>query len=211
MFIACLFSSATWMSVSTRNHAMQAESTGTSGIGSVRDFWPEFRCRGRGLGMHAAGRTRTFCIVPRVPTPRERMETALSRLVGLRMWAAHRAADMLTLQFGEQCATVTLYGDRRMVGTYALHLQCPWRWIDPSGQQMADKAAWGQMASIASRGHVPTGVTADDDGRFHLSFADGSTLHVEPDEGVEPREHWRMFEPARETSHFVVTDTGVRE
>ena len=118
---------------------------------------------------------------------------------------------MLTLQFGEQCATVTRHREKRMVGTYALHVQCPWRWIDASGQQMADKAASDHMASIASRGHVAIGVTADDHGGFHLSFTDGSTLHVEPDEGVEPREHWRMLEPARETSHFVVTDSGVQE
>ena len=47
MFIACLLSSATWMSVSTRRHAMQAESATIRVLFRARRFWPAFPFRGR--------------------------------------------------------------------------------------------------------------------------------------------------------------------
>src|SRR5258705_2904577 len=46
MFIASLLSSLTWMSVSTRHHAMQAECADGSGRFAVRDFWSELHFLG---------------------------------------------------------------------------------------------------------------------------------------------------------------------
>jgi hypothetical protein len=116
---------------------------------------------------------------------------------------------MLTIQFGDQHPAVTFRDDPSTVGDYALHVQCPWHWFDASGVVRAHKP--DQIEPIASQLLLCISATAGDDGSFCLSFEDGSTLQVEPDEASGPCEHWRLFEPTRDTAHFVVTDRGVHE
>lgn len=61
---------------------------------------------------------------------RDEIERALAALIGLPMWGAGRAADLLRLQFGERQRVNTEdagEGDAPDVGAYALHVACPWR------------------------------------------------------------------------------------
>lgn len=51
----------------------------------------------------------------------------LSTLVGKEISGCHRAADMLTLQFGPLRQDISPMGRQRLVGEWALHVQCPWR------------------------------------------------------------------------------------
>ena len=77
----------------------------------------------------------------------------IGRLVGERVNYIGRAANMLDLHFGED-VVVTTRRETRTVGTYILHVQCPWRIINvekrgmylgsmdfyaPSNQVKADK------------------------------------------------------------------------
>jgi hypothetical protein len=52
---------------------------------------------------------------------------ALAPLQGLVAWGPARAASMLTLQLGEPRADTSATGRSRVIGEYALHVQCPWR------------------------------------------------------------------------------------
>src|SRR5207247_709942 len=63
----------------------------------------------------------------------ERIEEALRPVVGKALWRAHRGADMQVLHFGERCQTTTRKGEPVVVGEFALHIQCGWRIVGPSG------------------------------------------------------------------------------
>lgn len=51
----------------------------------------------------------------------------LSVLLESELSACHRAADMLTLQFGPLKQTFGARGNQRLIGAWALHVQCAWR------------------------------------------------------------------------------------
>lgn len=66
-----------------------------------------------------------------------RIERELAVIIGLPMWRATRAADMLCLQFGAVRTSLSQYGPRKgrlgTHGEYALHVQCAWRIAGPEG------------------------------------------------------------------------------
>lgn len=55
----------------------------------------------------------------------------LSRLIGQQVNYIGRASNMLDIHFGEDVVVTTRLGTKT-VGTYALHVQCPWRIINLS-------------------------------------------------------------------------------
>jgi hypothetical protein len=55
----------------------------------------------------------------------KRIYEAVQPLVGLKLACVGRAGDMRTFQFGQLKRT-----GRKMIGQYALHIQCPWRLIN---------------------------------------------------------------------------------
>lgn len=55
----------------------------------------------------------------------------ISRLIGQRINYIGRAGNMLDLHFGED-VVVTTWSGAKTVGTYSLHVQCPWRIINLS-------------------------------------------------------------------------------
>src|SRR6516165_2784203 len=80
----------------------------------------------------------------RQPAMRQQMITALSQIVGLRLSATRRAADMRTFQFG----TLRMV-DRGSVGDFALHVQCPWRIEGPAGIVTGRLDLWEQVEDNA--------------------------------------------------------------
>jgi hypothetical protein len=64
---------------------------------------------------------------------REQIEERLSVLVGIPLRYMGRAATMLWVGFGDYVVVSDLNGEKREVAEYALHLQCPWRLIEPRG------------------------------------------------------------------------------
>ena len=61
----------------------------------------------------------------------DEIESRLSVLVGLPLWAVHRAADLECLSFGDRWSMSEVKGRHarreRHIAEYALHFQCAWR------------------------------------------------------------------------------------
>ena len=71
------------------------------------------------------GQTVVECAI--LQTVREQIEQRLSVLLGLPLWAMGRAADLEWFHFGGQREVVNRRGEKKAVGDWALHVQCPWR------------------------------------------------------------------------------------
>ena len=54
----------------------------------------------------------------------------ISRLIGQPVYYIGRAANMLDLHFGEDVVVPDRISGEKHVGTYSLHVQCPWRIIN---------------------------------------------------------------------------------
>jgi hypothetical protein len=170
-----------------------------------------------------------------------RLEAALAPLVGLPLWASHRAADLQVFQFGDRRTVTSNFGPRKgqelEVGEYGLHIQCAWRIRGPSGIVVASRdrfykggpepfpeADWDWSAGtnrrderirdwLDARSHRVERVSADATGGIVLLLAGGFALDVFPDDSLDGEycEHWRLLRPGDLSSHFVVSGSGIDE
>jgi hypothetical protein len=144
---------------------------------------------------------------------------------------------MLWLSFGAHVHAPTRLSPERITGEFALHMQCPWR-VSGVGGVVAgssdmlvpadpDDAAFdsGRPGAALGDAHLlrwldahagapllVTGVQIDRCGGFVLQLSEEFAFEVFPDASTAPddeREQWRLFEPARGTPHFVVSNRGV--
>ena len=131
-------------------------------------------------------------------------------LKNLPLWAVGRAGDVNWFQFGGHHAVPARKIEIKDVGDYALHTQCDWALTSSTyGEVIAtSESPLEALASVGNLGLVCQDVAADDSGGFVLQFASGHCLKVEP-EDEEAEEFWRLFEPHRETPHFVVGGAGI--
>lgn len=151
------------------------------------------------------------------------IRTELEKLIGLPIWGAAFAADMLMLQFGAKYEMATRSGTRVEVGEYALHIQVRWRismadeivvgavdhWCDEETSNSAEVVQLIEQV-IASQPKVVS-VCSVRAGAFSLELEDGACLEVFPSSGTaEDDEFWRLLSPALECRHFVVSSNGVR-
>ena len=145
---------------------------------------------------------------------RKQVEVTLARLIGEPMWAAGRAG-IVWFQFGADRATIDRRGNPRAVGTFALHITCPWRWLEPWGDVRADdQREHADLVMLGQERLQCVAVTAGESGGFCLTFSDRSTLIVEPDDGAsegDDDEYWRLFSPGQDTAHFVIGRHGIAE
>jgi len=85
-----------------------------------------------------------------------RHEAALAPLVGLPLWRATRAANMLCLQFGTRLEGVSRFGPHKGTATthgeYALHVQCAWRIAGPEGVVVAKSDLWHPHSALLREG-----------------------------------------------------------
>jgi hypothetical protein len=58
---------------------------------------------------------------------RNELESSLQALIGLPLLSAGRAADLEWFLFGSSRTVTNFKGETRVVGEYALHVQCAWR------------------------------------------------------------------------------------
>jgi hypothetical protein len=137
-----------------------------------------------------------------VPHDPKLLEAALAPLVGLPLWATHRAADLQSFQFGAQHTVTSRFGPNagsvRTVGDFALHVQCSWRISRADGSSVPDAEGW-----LRDRSYLVESVAADATGGFRLTLADGFILEAVPDSS-DHGELWRLFAPAKNRPHFVV-------
>lgn len=158
----------------------------------------------------------------------------LGKLIGLPLWAAGRAGNLEWFQFGDKRKVIDEFrGKEKVVGDYALHVQCAWRIIGPAGIEVASNDRyypasgegnidlvdfeWDRpgknrcdekiSALFALRGPEPfvvADVEIDSGGSIKLMLGDTYTLEVFPDSSLS-REQWRLFQPYQDTDEIVLT------
>ncbi len=137
------------------------------------------------------------------------IEHMLHSIVGLRIWGIGRAASLLWLQIGDHQLLISAKGASRELGTYALHIDCPWSWMKGGtvvADQDSDLAELSALVPVTCRG-----VVARESGSFELIFDDDAKLvvSVEADPDKQADEYWRFFQPAEDEAHFVVGSKGI--
>jgi len=162
------------------------------------------------------------------------IQKSLQSLIGLQLAAAGRAADLEWFHFGK-LRTVSAYGGKtKLVGDYALHVQCAWRirsateiivasqdryypadgvqtdeeqfaW-DVSGANRCDQKIRQWLESYADTMPTVRQITADEVGSLCLVFSSESRLEIFPDstDTDEAAEHWRYFQPDTDLPHLVM-------
>ncbi|MGF6305365.1 MULTISPECIES: hypothetical protein [Paraburkholderia] len=139
----------------------------------------------------------------------------LSALQGLQLSSVNRAADMLTLGFGDLRPVTNFRGVIKHVGEWALHIQCPWR-LEEAAQVVAtqedlsgsDERAYATAdhlrGLLVERGPCTVdSVSVSDDAGMIVSLSRGFRLVVTPD-GIEGAEDWRFFAPGVDAAHLVI-------
>jgi hypothetical protein len=151
------------------------------------------------------------------------IQAALAPLCGLPVYNIGRAAGMLWVQFGTPRRVPSRLDLERVLGEYALHLQCPWRVSGATGvltgssdlfvpaDPMADEGMfrWDKpgdavvdllvrrwVSAHAAKPLVVERVSVDRCGGFALSLSQEFAIEVFPDASAEPhdvREQWRLF------------------
>ena len=138
------------------------------------------------------------------------IQAALRPLVGQPLWAAGRAASIAWFQFGGRHTVSDGRSGTKEVGSYAIHLDCPWTWTRPWGDVVADhNSGDDELTELALLPVAVRNIAAEDDASVRITFDDSSVLTVQPEPDADTEEYWRFFEPFRETPHFVVGPGGV--
>jgi len=163
------------------------------------------------------------------------IQRSLSALVGLPLWALGRAADLAWFEFGDRRTVLGHLGKEKLVGDYALHIQCPWRMTrgdkiitgrgdifctpeesedpTPADFDWQKGNRFDRIVAVLfdheSRQFAVRGVQAGEVGSFVIELEDGYKLEVFPGDS-ESGEHWRFFKPYSDEPHLVFTGTGLQ-
>ena len=158
-----------------------------------------------------------------------KIERALAPLIGMRIWGGARALDIVTIQFGPKVRSKSPLGKWRVLGTYALHLQCPWRvifedqvifgdgdkfyprsdhpdessfdWRRPPTSRLDEKMKIHLSKKTSKKPKVDK-ISVGNAGAFTLILNNTYRLEVFPHDSRE--ECWRLFKPDMGSPHFVV-------
>jgi len=163
----------------------------------------------------------------------------LNKLIGLPLWSIGRAADLEWFAFGTERREIPLRnGNSKIVGDYALHIQCAWRfrhkhkilfahhdrfypagddpykdllefdWDKPGANQLDQRAE--QLMQAYEESHlVEQQVKVEETGDLSIELNDGYFLEAFPDNSIVT-EYWRFFKPYGKQKHFVFTNEGVK-
>jgi hypothetical protein len=160
-----------------------------------------------------------------------RIEKALRPLLGLAVWSSGRALDLQWFAIGPRRTVTTAGGQEKIIGEYALHVQCAWRIVrgekvvvadidlyEPRDENQPVDAAKGRTLLDKSIAELFAGETRS----FAISRVEvgaaGAVRIIMSDHALEifPRrsgdaEHWRLFRGGTEDPHFVVTGLGIED
>jgi len=166
------------------------------------------------------------------------VESVTAPLVGMPLWDAGRAADLLWLAFGHRRTIQDFQGKPREVGEYALHVQCAWRFVqdetvlagnrdfyyprgykDPKDEiprgfnwdvQGANRCdeALAALFADGARQYVVMRVQPGQAGELALLLEGGLTLQIFPNDSLVG-EHWRLFRPGSDAPHWVYIGNGL--
>ena len=142
---------------------------------------------------------------------------------------------MLAIHFGEFRYVRDRHGQQREVGEWALHFQCPWRFVrrnsiilastdvhsypeaeesydfNQGGENLFDRRAQ-QFNRVLDTGVFRISeIICGPCGAFQLTFTRDLHFAVFPaaSDGSPYGEFWRLFQPDSEQSHYVVTTEGI--
>ncbi len=165
----------------------------------------------------------------------DRITEALSALIDLPLWGAHRALNMEMFDFGDRLTRKNRQGKEIQVGEFALHIQCPWRIIGPEGivvgsgdrnypedensdwqefndegPSLCESRIAGWLKEYSENPLKVERVEADSIGGFKLFLERGFILEAFPANSLkgEYSERWRLFRTS-EAGHFVVSGYGI--
>jgi hypothetical protein len=165
----------------------------------------------------------------------QKIEDTLSALIGLPIWNAGRALNLVMFDVGDSIAVQDRQNETVQVGTYQLHIQAPWRIVGSKGivvgsddmyQPSSDCSAgrdfdsnkhpslYGERmgAWLDKHRRRPCrikSVEADEIGGVCLRMSAGYRLDVVPVRSDRKSEHWRLMGPGADSPpHFVVEGPG---
>ena len=169
---------------------------------------------------------------------KRKIEKVLRVLVGIPFWSIGRAGDLVWIQFGQRRRVWTRSGGWKLVGDFAIHLQCAWRIRNSSSLIVASGDVYfppfEKKPSRAWRWDVGPNrfdnrvkrflrerpraiarvvrVYADDVGGLRVEMTKGMVLEVFPSDTLDGKgaEYWRFFRPSQNLPHFVVTNRGIK-
>jgi hypothetical protein len=170
---------------------------------------------------------------------KEEIQKAMKPLIGMPFWSVGRIADLEWFCFGKnRREVVSRTGQTKVVSDYALHLTCGWiivkdkqvyaanddryfakgddpflncgsfDWNTPEGNRLDERIAVLDK-QISEKPLIVLSIDVDEIGGMSISFTDNYSLRVFPNTSFA--EYWRLFEPYKETEHFVVTAEGVEQ
>ncbi len=144
---------------------------------------------------------------------RNEIEQVLGAIQGLQIWAAGYAANMLWLQIGNRHLVPAWGGGTKEVGTYALHIDCPWSWLCNEGLLANQETEAQPLNELISLPVICQRIIAQDNGSFEIHFDKQAKLsvYVEVDQDSLAEEFWRFFQPHGKSKHFVVGSKGILE
>jgi hypothetical protein len=162
----------------------------------------------------------------------------MAPLVGMPLWDAGRAADLLWLAFGQRQTVQDFRGESREVGEYALHVQCAWRFVRDEKVVAGNRDLYYPRGYKDPKDEIPRGFNWDVQGANRCDemlaglFADGAkqyvvvrvqarhagelalllegglTLQIFPNDSLVG-EHWRLFRPGSDAPHWVYAGNGL--
>ena len=160
------------------------------------------------------------------------IEDSVSVIIGEYFRYVSRAADMLTLGFGNDVEYVNPSGEKRNVAQFSIHIQTSWRIVKKGlftlgsydfylpkegisyevfreddnhgfGISEFDEISGRLNKSLESSPIKVVKVDANCFGDLHILMEDGTNLEVFVNSS-RPVESWRFFEAGDDTSHLVV-------
>lgn len=169
---------------------------------------------------------------------REKVQTELGKLIGLKLRYAGRASNLFWLGFGDMVLVKRRKGTEQLA-EYSLHIQCAWRitkgnkilvasrdfyypnsnWDDENGDfdwdvqgnNRFDEKTKHLIEEVKGKLIVER-VDSDDIGGFKVHLSDKYVLEAFPDNSDEDEysEYWRFFNMKDDSLHFVVGANGIQ-
>lgn len=151
--------------------------------------------------------------------------TQLENLVGKSVSGLNLAASMLTVQFGNKVTNISSKGKKREVGELALHIQSSWR-ITNKNQIIVgiddyygidEKDSLGLITpvlnDIVKQNLKVISIELIEPSSFILKLTNTITISAFSAAGIigNETEAWRLFNPSKDTKHFVVMSDGVKK
>jgi len=164
------------------------------------------------------------------------IENATAVLVGKPLWKCTRAADLASFQFGARNKVPGFRNTTKEVGEFALHVQCAWRIVRKDrvivgsrdlyfpadysdDEEIPPEFDWDrdpnlrdkQLQSLFDNDSLEftvLGVETGAAGSLRIALSGGLFLDILPYDSLL-HEHWRLFDPRTDSSHFVVTGGGI--